>query len=338
MDFEGGMSALMDLWSAQSLAANEIQLTTESVLEGKQTLRILGSENSAALQRPLALDPGPWQLRFLADASENTQCWAEVRQRYSYTENGETKEFTWKPKCQLPQNSSAPQRVECTLEPLTHAQFGPFRRYYLSPAQVREQHPDRTVVPVVDALSEQQLEQLAAVGPALLLALVGTGTPDLTPTALIRATLAAAAHLEDAAVVAVPLASRGDSTVDHELGAQVARTYAGDANVLALPETDNATYTDDIAAIVEADQPGPERRVDLVRGVHDRRRGAGPLVPVVLEKYVQAFERPANKPPALSPGRDKPAVYGRPQFVHIVQSFDYEGCMHRMVGKLTCTR
>jgi sulfate adenylyltransferase len=143
------------------------------------------------------------------------------------------------------------------VEPLTHAQYGPFRRYYLSPQQVREQHPGRTVVPVVDALSEQQLERLAAAGPVLLLALVGAGTPDLTPPALIRATLAAAAHLKGAAVVAVPLATRGDSTVDHELGAQVARTYAGDADVLALPEPDDATYTDDIAAIVEADQPGP---------------------------------------------------------------------------------
>ena len=146
------------------------------------------------------------------------------------------------------------------VEPLTHAQYGPFRRYYLSPQQVREKHPGRTVVPVVDALSEQHLEQLAAAGPVLLLALVGTGTPDLTPTALIRATLAAAARLQDAAVVAVPLASRGDSTVDHELGAQVARTYAGDADVLALPETDDATFTDDIATIVEADQPGPEEQ------------------------------------------------------------------------------
>ena len=146
------------------------------------------------------------------------------------------------------------------VEPLTHAQYGPFRRYYLSPQQVREQHPGRTVVPVVDALSEQQIQQLAAAGPVLLLALVGTGTPDLTPIALIRATLTAAAHLEDAAVVAVPLASRGDATVDHELGAQVARTYAGDADVLALPETDDATYTDDIAAIVGADQPGPEEQ------------------------------------------------------------------------------
>ena len=146
------------------------------------------------------------------------------------------------------------------VEPLTHAQYGPFRRYYLSPQQAREQHPGRTVVPVVDALSEQQIQQLAAAGPVLLLALVGTGTPDLTPTALIRATLAAAAHLEDAVVVAAPLASRGDATVDHELGAQVARTYAGAADVLALPETDDATYTDDIAAIVEADQPGPEKQ------------------------------------------------------------------------------
>jgi sulfate adenylyltransferase len=127
--------------------------------------------------------------------------------------------------------------------------------------QAREQHPGRTVVPLVDALSEQQLEQLATAGPVLLLALVGAGTPELTPTALIRATLAAAAHLEDAAVVAVPLASRGDSAVDHAFGAQVARTYAGDADMLALPEADDdATYTDDIAAIVEADQPGPEEQ------------------------------------------------------------------------------
>lgn len=147
------------------------------------------------------------------------------------------------------------------VESLTHAQYGPFRRYYLSPAQVREAHPGRTVVPVVDALSEQQVEQLSSAGPVLLLALVGKGTPDLAPTALIRATLAVAERLEDAAVVAVPLASRGDATVDHALGAQVARTYAGDADVLALPDTgDGATYAADIAAIIEADQPGLEEQ------------------------------------------------------------------------------
>nr|WP_218876944.1 adenylyl-sulfate kinase [Nocardioides marinisabuli] len=147
------------------------------------------------------------------------------------------------------------------VEPLTHAQYGPFRRYYLSPAQAREQHGDRTVVPVVDALTEQQIQRIADAGPVLLLALVGTGTPDLTATALIRATLAAAARLDDAAVVAVPLASRGNAEVDHALGAQVARTYACDADVLALPDAGlDDTYSDDIAAIVAADQPRPEEQ------------------------------------------------------------------------------
>ncbi|MEN8705238.1 MAG: adenylyl-sulfate kinase [Nocardioides marinisabuli] len=147
------------------------------------------------------------------------------------------------------------------VEPLTHAQYGPFRRYYLSPAQAREQHGARTVVPVVDAISEQQIQRIADAGPVLLLVLVGTGTPDLTATALIRATLVAAAQLDDAAVVAVPLAGRADAEIDHALGAQVARTYAGDADVLALPDVgDDDTYDDDIAAIVAADQPGPKEQ------------------------------------------------------------------------------
>ena len=147
------------------------------------------------------------------------------------------------------------------VEPLTHAQYGPFRRFYLSPAQAREQHGARSVVLVVDALTEQQIGRLANAGPVLLLALVGAGTPDLTATALIRATLAAAARLHDAAVVAVPLASHGDAEIDHTLGAQVARTYARDADVLALPDaSDDDTYSDDIAAIIAADQPGPDRQ------------------------------------------------------------------------------
>ncbi|GHJ58684.1 hypothetical protein NOK12_12020 [Nocardioides sp. OK12] len=147
------------------------------------------------------------------------------------------------------------------VEPLTHPQYGPFRRYYLTPEQARARHLGRTVVPVVDALSDTQLERLRSAGPILLLALVGAGTPDLSPTALIRASLAAAERLEDAAVVAVPLASRGDAAVDHALGAQVAATYAGDNAVLALPDPgEDATYDDEIAAIIDADQPGPEER------------------------------------------------------------------------------
>ena len=122
-----------------------------------------------------------------------------------------------------------------TIEPLTHAQFGPFRDLYLTPAQVREQYAGRTFVPVADPLTDQQLEQIGeASTPVVLVALVGTGTPSLSPVGLIRATLAAA-HRLDAAVVAVPLASHGDPDADHELGVRVVGNYADPDPVLALP-------------------------------------------------------------------------------------------------------
>ena len=89
----------------------------------------------------------------------------------------------------------------------------------------------------------------------VLLALTGPGTPELSPVALLRATLAAAGRLPDAAVVAVPLASHDDAAVDHDLGEQVVAAYAGPDPVLALDDGDG-DYPDDIAAIVDADRPG----------------------------------------------------------------------------------
>ncbi|MEO6511952.1 MAG: adenylyl-sulfate kinase, partial [Nocardioides sp.] len=146
-----------------------------------------------------------------------------------------------------------------SVEALTHAQFGPFRRLYLTPAEVRGQHGGATFVPVTDALDEDQLARLAAVdGPVVLVALVGHGTPDLTPVGLLRATLAAARRLIDAAVVAVPLAAHGDADVDHDLGVRVLGAYAGDDPVLGLPEEESeAPLSDEIAAIVDFDQPAP---------------------------------------------------------------------------------
>lgn len=140
--------------------------------------------------------------------------------------------------------------------PLTHAQYGPFRRLYLSPAQVREQYAGRTVVPVVDALTEEELLVLGSVGPLILLALVGHGTPELSATGLIRATLAAAELLPDAVVVAVPLASHDDPEADHELGVRVVANYAGPDPTMGVPDSD-APCPPSIQAIVDRDRPGP---------------------------------------------------------------------------------
>jgi sulfate adenylyltransferase len=146
--------------------------------------------------------------------------------------------------------------------PLTHAQHGPFRRLHLSPAQARTEYAGATWVPVTDALTVAQLDAVGSIdGRVVLLALAGTGTPDLSPVALVRASLLAAGSLRDAAVVVVPLASHGDADVDHELGVRVVGNYAAGDPVVALTD-DGAddggrTYPDDLAAIVARDRPEP---------------------------------------------------------------------------------
>ena len=145
-----------------------------------------------------------------------------------------------------------------TVTPLSVAHHGPFRRLHLTPGQVREHHAGATFVPVADALTTAELDELATLGPVVLLALTGTGTPSLSPVALVRATLAAARRL-DAAVVAVPLPTHGDPSADHELGTRVVATYAAGDPVHALAEPpEDAAHPDDIAAIVDEDQPAPE--------------------------------------------------------------------------------
>ena len=140
--------------------------------------------------------------------------------------------------------------------PLTHAEFGAFRRLYRTPAQVQEDLPAQTLtVPVTDALTLADLDRIrdgAAGGPVLLLALTGTGTPLLSAPALLRAALLAAAQLGDAHVVAVPLASRGDAESDHALGQRVVEAYAPGP---VLGVTGEGDLGDEIAAVVEHDQP-----------------------------------------------------------------------------------
>ena len=147
-----------------------------------------------------------------------------------------------------------------TVEPLSHAAFGPFRHLRLTPDEHQKAHPGRVLVPVADALTEAQLQDLGGVGPVALLALVGTGTAVLSPVALVRATLAAAALLDDAVVVTVPLASHGDAQVDHDLGVRVVTAYAAGSPVHALVDDPGGTYPETVSAIVDHDQPPPDEQ------------------------------------------------------------------------------
>jgi sulfate adenylyltransferase len=160
--------------------------------------------------------------------------------------------------------TTGPADAGWPVTPVTHAEFGPFRRLYLTPAQAREQYAGSTFAPVVDAPTEEELDLLRSTGGrVVLLALVGSGTPELSPTALIRACLSAAGLLPDAEVVAVPLAGHGDPEADHGLGKQVVANYAGPDPVLALPSPDlrgAEVFPPAIRAIVDADRPAPDEQ------------------------------------------------------------------------------
>lgn len=147
-----------------------------------------------------------------------------------------------------------------SLKPLTHAQYGPFRRLHLTPTQVRERHAGATFVPVTDALSDAELAELRGLGRVVLLALSGTGTAALSPVALVRATLAAADLLDDASVVAVPLPSHGDADADHALGVRVVDNYAAGDPVHGLADASDSPLPAPIARIVEEDRPEPEEQ------------------------------------------------------------------------------
>jgi sulfate adenylyltransferase len=178
-----------------------------------------------------------------------------------------------------------------SVDALTHAQHGPFRRLHLTPSQVREQYAGATFVPVVDALTEVELDQLRALPTSVvLLALTGPGTPELSPVALLRASLAAVARVPGAGVVAVPLAAHGDTQVDHELGVRVTAAYAGPDPVLALGDVDG-DYPDDVAAIVAADQPGPERRGLVLFFTGLSGSGKSTVAQAVIDALLESGER-----------------------------------------------
>ena len=70
--------------------------------------------------------------------------------------------------------------------PITHNEFGAFRRLFLSPEQVRKEYGEAAVtVPVAGPLTTHDIEHVreaAAGAPVVLLALVGAGTPELPGT------------------------------------------------------------------------------------------------------------------------------------------------------------
>jgi sulfate adenylyltransferase len=184
---------------------------------------------------------------------------------------------------------------EWAVKPLTHAQYGPFRTLYLTPDQARERYAGRTFVPVDGPLTEAQIARLRDAGPLVLLALVGAGTPWLSPVGLIRATLAAAGHL-DAEVVAVPLAAHDDPDADHALGVQLVANYAGPDPVVALPEPPEAveateTFPPEVRSVVDFDRPPADQQGLVLFFTGLSGSGKSTLARGLMDRILEAGER-----------------------------------------------
>ncbi len=182
--------------------------------------------------------------------------------------------------------------IEGPVETLSHAEYGAFRRLHLSPEQTRQRYADALTVPVAAPLTETDLSTIAGAAAGrtvVLLALVGTGSPQgMSPVGLLRATLAAARHLDSADVVAVPLASHGSAEVDHELGRRVVDAYAPGEVLGVVGEGD---LSDDVAEIVDFDVPGPDRRGLVIFFTGLSGSGKSTLARALHDVVLEAGER-----------------------------------------------
>ncbi len=149
-----------------------------------------------------------------------------------------------------------------SVTPLTHAEYGPFRRLYLRPTDVRARYAGRTFVTVTDAMTDDQVTQLRGLGDVAVLALVGRGTPAMSAVGLLRATLRVADLVSAGGsavdVVAVPLASHGDPAADAALRTQVVANFAGSDPVVDLAPGGAPAAA--VADIVHADRPAPSEQ------------------------------------------------------------------------------
>jgi sulfate adenylyltransferase len=176
------------------------------------------------------------------------------------------------------------------VDPLAHAEYGPFRELMLTPAAYREQHVGRTVVPLGDPITISQLAELAELGPVTLMPFTGTNTTWLSPVGLVRATRAAAALLPDAVVVPVPVPTHGDPEADHAIGVRVVEAFAAGDPLHGLQEDDGA-YPPEVQRVVDHDRPPPDRQGLVVFFTGLSGSGKSTLARALVDLLLEQGER-----------------------------------------------
>lgn len=149
-----------------------------------------------------------------------------------------------------------------TVTALSPNEFGPFRRYHRTPADVRAEHPDAFAVPVTapPTLADVRAvrEHAESTGKtALLLVHTGPGSPrGVSAPALVRTAIASSRDLPKASVVAVAAAARDTPEADAAFRAEIAAAYADET----LAVSGEGEAAPEVEAIRVHDHPPRSRR------------------------------------------------------------------------------
>jgi sulfate adenylyltransferase len=195
-------------WAPTPWELAELELITSGALAPLD--RFLGEADLAAIgERGELADGTPWRAPITLTVPDPVAAMAVDAGRLELTDPEGVPvayvavDATWK--------AQPGQRgVAGKIEVLAHNEFGAFRRLYQPPAQVRREHPNTTVTPVLGPLSNSDIEGIRAAAERnstspLLLVMVGARRDlGVSEAGLIRATLAAAPLVgDDVPVVAV---------------------------------------------------------------------------------------------------------------------------------------
>ncbi|MGA9346714.1 MAG: adenylyl-sulfate kinase [Nocardioidaceae bacterium] len=186
---------------------------------------------------------------------------------------------------------------------LAHNEFGAFRRLHVPPVTLHEsQSADSLLaVPVHRPLTDGDLEDIARVAASevrtpLLLACVGDGMPEgVSGPALVRATLAAAARLDDSTALAVALADHGwtadasgqspnDRLLDSVGAAYASATYR-------ISRTASGRHPTEVAAIVDHDRPPRDQQGAVIFFTGLSGSGKSTLARALVDHVLEQGER-----------------------------------------------
>ena len=147
------------------------------------------------------------------------------------------------------------------VRPLPGASQRPFDDLYLPPSASRTAMSPDTLTVVVDAaLTASDIEQLRErERPILLLVMAGFGAPrGLSRVGLLRASIAAASELDDAQVIAVPAARRGDPDAEQRFRRMIVDTYAPGPDTWV--PTGIGRFSNVVEAVIGRDRPTGQER------------------------------------------------------------------------------